>query len=48
MGSTIWTPCRGERLAPLALLGGLLVVFGIMISEWKPKLLKSKKNVEQL
>ena len=51
-GEPVWAALfgrlAGERLAPLALLGGLLVVFGIMISEWKPKLLKSKKNVEQL
>jgi hypothetical protein len=32
----------------LALLGGVLVVFGILISEWKPKRLKSKTEVEQL
>ena len=51
-GEPVWAALfgrlAGERLAPLALLGGLLVVFGIMISEWKPKLLKSKKNLEQL
>ena len=51
-GEPVWAALfgrlAGERLAPLALLGGLLVVFGIMISEWKPKLLKSKKNVKQL
>ncbi len=33
-----------ENASTMALLGGLLVVFGIMISEWKPKLLKSEKE----
>ena len=50
-GEPVWAALfgrlAGERLAPLALLGGLLVVFGIMMSEWKPKLLKSKKEAEQ-
>lgn len=51
-GEPVWAALfgrlAGERLAPLALLGGVLVVFGILISEWKPKLLKSKKQAEQL
>lgn len=50
-GEPVWAALfgrlAGERLAPLALLGGLLVVFGIMISEWKPKLLKRKKEAKQ-
>lgn len=51
-GEPVWAALfgrlAGERLAPLALLGGVLVVFGILISEWKPKRLKAKTEIEQL
>lgn len=32
----------GERLAALALLGGLCVVIGVILSEWRPKFLQKK------
>jgi len=45
-GEPIWASLfgrlAGERLAPLALLGGALVVLSIIISEWRPKFLGSK------
>ncbi len=30
----------GERLTPLALIGGLCVVSGVIVSEWRPKWFK--------
>ncbi len=45
-GEPIWASLfgrlAGERLPALALLGGLMVVLGVIISEWKPKFLKRK------
>lgn len=45
-GEPIWASLfgrlAGERLAPLALIGGALVVLSIIISEWRPKFLGSK------
>jgi hypothetical protein len=29
----------------LAILGGVLVVLGVIVSEWKPKFLKKNKEV---
>ncbi|RKG29835.1 DMT family transporter [Acinetobacter tianfuensis] len=47
-GEPVWAAIigriAGERLAPLALLGGALVVFGVMLSEWRPKCLKALKK----
>lgn len=43
-GEPVWAAIigriAGERLTPLALLGGLCVVMGVIVSEWRPKLLK--------
>ncbi|MEG1091853.1 MAG: EamA/RhaT family transporter, partial [Acinetobacter sp.] len=36
----------GERLPSLALLGGLLVVLGVIASEWKPKFLRKQPTEE--
>ena len=36
----------GERLPALALLGGLMVVLGVIASEWKPKFLRKEKITE--
>ncbi len=45
-GEPIWASLfgrlAGERLPALALLGGLMVVLGVIVSEWKPKFLKRK------
>ncbi|MBF4521691.1 MULTISPECIES: DMT family transporter [Acinetobacter] len=45
-GEPVWAALigrlAGERLPILALFGGLLVVLGVFISEWRPKLFKSK------
>ncbi len=45
-GEPVWAAMigriAGERLTPLALLGGLFVVFGVIVSEWRPKWLKRK------
>ena len=42
-GEPVWAALfgriAGERLPVLALLGGLLVVVGVILSEWKPKFL---------
>lgn len=50
-GEPVWAALfgrmAGERLAPLALLGGALVVISVMISEWKPKFLQSKSKEPQ-
>ena len=41
-GEPVWAGIfgriAGERLAPLALVGGALVVLGVIVSEWKPRL----------
>ena len=46
-GEPIWASLfgrlAGERLPALALLGGLMVVLGVIASEWKPKFLSQKK-----
>lgn len=46
-GEPVWAALigriAGERLPFIALLGGLCVVLGVVVSEWKPKFLKSKK-----
>lgn len=40
-GEPVWAALfgrlAGERLTPLALLGGCIVVIGVLISEWRPK-----------
>jgi drug/metabolite transporter (DMT)-like permease len=45
-GEPIWASVfgrlAGERLPALALLGGLMVVLGVIASEWKPKFLSKK------
>ena len=45
-GEPVWAALfgrlAGERLPALALLGGLMVVLGVIASEWKPKFLKRK------
>ncbi len=45
-GEPLWAALigriAGERLAPLALIGGMLVVIGVIVSEWRPKFLKRK------
>lgn len=47
-GEPVWAAIigriAGERLAPLAMLGGLLVVFGVIVSEWRPKFFRAWKN----
>lgn len=49
-GEPIWASLfgrlAGERLPALALLGGLMVVLGVIASEWKPKFLKQKIKEE--
>ncbi len=48
-GEPVWAAIfgrmAGERLSVLALFGGLLVVFGVIVSEWKPKFLKKSKRL---
>ncbi len=43
-GEPVWAALighlAGERLAVLALFGGLLVVLGVLVSEWQPKFFK--------
>ena len=50
-GEPVWAALfgrlAGERLPSLALLGGLMVVLGVIASEWKPKFLR-KDPTEQL
>ncbi|OTG84442.1 EamA family transporter [Acinetobacter sp. ANC 5054] len=45
-GEPVWAAMigriAGERLSPLALIGGLCVVMGVIVSEWRPKWLKKK------
>ena len=45
-GEPIWAALfgrlAGERLPALALVGGVLVVFSVILSEWRPKLTKKK------
>ena len=47
-GEPVWAALfgrlAGERLALLAIVGGFLVVLGVIISEWRPKGLKSKET----
>ncbi|RKG42470.1 MULTISPECIES: DMT family transporter [Acinetobacter] len=47
-GEPVWAALigriAGERLAPLALIGGMLVVIGVIVSEWRPKFLKKNKD----
>lgn len=47
-GEPVWAALfgriAGERLPALALLGGLMVVLGVIASEWKPKFLKKNKE----
>lgn len=47
-GEPVWAALAGrlagERLAPLALMGGLLVVIGVIVSEWRPKFLRRKNT----
>lgn len=46
-GELVWAALigriAGERLSPLALVGGLCVVMGVIVSEWRPKFLKKDK-----
>lgn len=46
-GEPVWAALigriAGERLSPLALVGGLCVVMGVIVSEWRPKFLKKNK-----
>ncbi|MDN5512642.1 DMT family transporter [Acinetobacter sp.] len=48
-GEPVWAALigriAGERLPLLAILGGVLVVLGVIASEWKPKFLKKNKEV---
>ena len=48
-GEPVWAALigriAGERLPLLAILGGVLVVLGVIVSEWKPKFLKKNKEV---
>ena len=45
-GEPVWAGIfgriAGERLAPLALVGGALVVLGVIVSEWKPRLRRAR------
>lgn len=43
MWAALFGRIAGERLPVLALLGGLLVVFGVIVSEWRPKFFKKSK-----
>jgi len=49
-GEPIWASLfgriAGERLPALALLGGLMVVLGVIASEWKPKFLRKQQTEE--
>lgn len=50
-GEPVWAAIfgriAGERLPIIALFGGLLVVLGVMVSEWKPKFLqKMEKEIK--
>lgn len=48
-GEPVWAALigriAGERLPLLPILGGVLVVLGVIVSEWKPKFLKKNKEV---
>ncbi|RZG78205.1 DMT family transporter [Acinetobacter sp. WCHAc060025] len=48
-GEPVWAALfgriAGERLPIIALFGGLLVVLGVIVSEWKPKFLKKPKRL---
>lgn len=50
-GEPVWAALfgriAGERLPILALLGGLLVVVGVILSEWKPKFLNKTCNKKE-
>jgi drug/metabolite transporter (DMT)-like permease len=50
-GEPIWASLfgrlAGERLPALALLGGVLVVLGVIASEWRPKFLQKKQQQTQ-
>lgn len=47
-GEPVWAGIfgriAGERLAPLALVGGALVVLGVIVSEWKPRLRRARAS----
>ncbi|MGE8538806.1 MAG: DMT family transporter [Acinetobacter sp.] len=49
-GEPVWAALfgrlAGERLPALALLGGLMVVLGVIASEWKPKFLRKNRAEE--
>ena len=49
-GEPIWASLfgrlAGERLPALALLGGILVVLGVMVSEWRPKFLRASSEIK--
>lgn len=48
-GEPVWAAIigriAGERLAPLALTGGCLMVLGVILSEWRPQFLNKAKDV---
>ncbi|SDY38593.1 DMT family transporter [Acinetobacter kyonggiensis] len=50
-GEPVWAALfgriAGERLPAMALLGGLLVVIGVILSEWKPKFLNKIRNKKE-
>ncbi len=50
-GEPVWAALigrlAGERLAVLALFGGLLVVLGVLVSEWRPKFLKRNTSSQK-
>lgn len=49
-GEPVWAALfgrlAGERLPLLALLGGVFLVLGVVISEWQPKFGRTKKNID--
>ena len=50
-GEPVWAALfgrlAGERLAPLALIGGVLVVFGVILSEYRPRWLGHKSALKK-
>lgn len=50
-GEPVWAALfgriAGERLPAIALLGGLLVVIGVIVSEWRPKFLQRHSEVSK-
>ena len=50
-GEPVWAALigriAGERLPLLAILGGVFVVLGVIVSEWRPKFLKKKSETQR-